>query len=67
MMVGMEKLTSYLEANGISQSEFAARIGVTPSVVSRYCSKGVTPDLQRAIVIERVTSGAVPVAAWVKE
>ncbi len=63
----MEKLASYLDENGLTQTAFAALINVTPSVVSRYLGGKLTPRLAQAIAIEKATSGAVPVAAWGQE
>lgn len=60
----MEKLASYLEANGETQSDFAARIGVDQSVVNKYLRQGVKPTIERALLIAKVTNNEVPVEAW---
>lgn len=62
----MEKLKSYRKARKLTQAGFAALIGVTPSVVSRYEAGLVSPDLPRAIIIEKATGGAIPAVAWEK-
>ncbi len=72
MMDGMKThasfaLAAYRAENDLSQAAFAAMIGVTSSIVSRYEAGIVKPDLDRAIAIEKATSGAVPVGAWGQE
>lgn len=61
----MEHLTTYLKANGLTQADFAARVGVTQGALSKICN-GRNPDLEVAIAIERETGGAIPVASWPK-
>lgn len=62
----MEKLEAYLAANGIRQSQFAERIGVTQATVSKLIAGSVAPSLALAVRIQRETFGAVPCDAWVR-
>lgn len=61
----MEKLTSYLKANGIPQTKFAGEIGITQSSLSKMCAGQIAPSLETAVKIDRATGGAVPVDSWV--
>jgi len=56
-------LSQYLIGHKITQSEFAAQIGVTQATVSRLCS-GKTPSLRLAAKIHDATAGAVPFETW---
>lgn len=60
----MEQLAKHLEQTGQSQADFARKIGVHTSVLSRYLNTGVRPSLDTALKIEQMTDGAVPVSAW---
>jgi len=52
------KLATYLRANGITQADFAPRIGITQGALSKLCNGGgASPET--AIAIERATDGAV--------
>jgi transcriptional regulator with XRE-family HTH domain len=62
----MTKLATYLAAEGISQRQFAGRLSIDQSVVSRIASGAIKPSLQTAIAIEAATGGAVPVGSWVE-
>ncbi|WP_420892181.1 helix-turn-helix transcriptional regulator [Paracoccus pantotrophus] len=66
----MSILSSYLAREGLTQREFATRIGVDQSIVSRLLKSGqpggTKPGLPLAIRIERETGGAVPAASWVE-
>jgi ribosome-binding protein aMBF1 (putative translation factor) len=63
----MKTLSDYLKDTGMTQSEFAAKIGADVSVVSRFSRAHARPGLDLAVKIEQVTGGAVPVEAWLKE
>ena len=55
------KLATYLRANGITQADFAPRIGITQGALSKLCNGGgASPET--AIAIERATDGAVRVS-----
>ncbi len=62
----MSKLTEYRKLRGLSQSKFAALVGVDQSVLSRVETGSIVPSLRLAIEIERETGGAVPVNSWVQ-
>ena len=63
----MNKLATYIKGAGISQREFADRVGVDYSIVSRLARDGMRPSLELAVRIERETKGAVPANSWVPE
>jgi len=63
----MNKLQHHLETNHIARREFADRIGVDQSVLSRFCRGLARPGLDKAVAIERATDGAVPASYWVDE
>jgi transcriptional regulator with XRE-family HTH domain len=60
----MEQLKAYLARERLTCTAFAERLGVHPSVVSRYCTGVLRPDLDRAFAIEDATRGKVKVSAW---
>ena len=62
----MGTLTDYLRDNNITQGAFAARAGLSQSLISRLCKGTVKPTVDRAALIERLTDGAVPMSAWVQ-
>lgn len=63
----MRSLATYLESTGISQNEFARRIGTSGAAVCRWVSGKRTPTAQWAFAIERATKGKVPMRAWAGE
>ena len=58
-------LAEYLREEGLSQREFASMAGVDPSIVSRLVRRQMTPRLDLAAKIERLTGGAVRAISWV--
>lgn len=58
-MIRPMKLTVWLLQTGTSRSEFARRIGVSPSSVTEYCSGRYTPRPAVAKRIIKATCGAV--------
>lgn len=61
------KLRQWLsEHKDVTQTEFAARIGVSAGYVSRLCDDkdGVTPSLQIAAKIQEATGGEVTMAEF---
>lgn len=64
---GATLLREYIEARRLTMHEFAERMGSTHASVSRWLSRDRIPGTAQAVEIERVTRGAVPVAAWVCE
>jgi DNA-binding transcriptional regulator YdaS (Cro superfamily) len=53
------KLAKYLERQGVTQSEFARTLGVTPGLVWQWLNKHRPIAPQKALLIEEKTSGAV--------
>lgn len=60
----MEKLTQFLAAKSLSQSEFARLLGVSQVSVHYFVTGKKRPSVLTAAAIERVTGGAVPASAW---
>ena len=52
------KLALYLKAKGITQAEFAPRVGITQGALSKICNDG-RASLETAVAIERETGGEV--------
>ena len=67
IIIGMNELSKYIDASGLTQEQFAEKIGADQSIVSRLYAGKIRPSLQRAFAIERATNGAVPVSSWVSE
>lgn len=63
-LFGMEKLHLYLESQGLSQRDFAAKLGWDRTILSRIMTGALVPTLERAAAIESATNGAVPMQAW---
>ena len=59
----MMTLTQYLDAEKLTQAEFARRLGLSQGTVSKLCA-GRRPSWELAINIERETAGKVPVSIW---
>lgn len=62
----MMTLASYLKIHGLTQAEFAERIGVRQSTISKLCSGAISVRMQTAAIIERATNGQVPMSSWVQ-
>lgn len=60
----MSILRDYLSSARVNRKDFADRIGVHQSVLSRFCSELARPGLDTAFAIERETEGQVPAAYW---
>lgn len=60
-------LATYMDRNKIDDASFAVLIGKDRSLVNRLRRGGVRPTLEVAAKIEAVTSGEVPMQAWVGE
>lgn len=56
-MCGFMVLERYLKRNGITQQEFAHRLGCSQSLVSQWISGAVALSGRWAVKIERVTEG----------
>lgn len=61
----MEKLRTYLSEQNLTSRAFAAQIDVDPSLVSRWLAGTTLPRPDRMWKIAQVTSGLVPMEAWV--
>lgn len=62
----MGTLSDYLRDKKITQGAFAARAGLSQSLISRLCKGAVKPTVDRAAQIERLTDGEVPMSSWVQ-
>ncbi len=58
------KLKEYLEKNGIKNSFFANKIGITHQLLLRYLNNFNRPSLETMFKIEEETGGKVPVRSW---
>lgn len=61
----MTHFKKYLRESNSLQSDFANKIGVKQSTVSRLSSGTTKPSLELAVIIERETGGAVPASSWI--
>jgi DNA-binding transcriptional regulator YdaS (Cro superfamily) len=57
-MLAIMKLAEYLIESGVTQAEFAGRVGVTQGRVSQWLS-GETITAERCVAIEAATNGHV--------
>lgn len=53
------ELSKWLKKTGMSQAEFARRLGATPMQMSLWVGKRREPSLSRAVQIEEETEGDV--------
>lgn len=58
-------LKEHITASGLSQSEWAGRLGISRNHLSSILSGVRLPSLTLAVRIERKTEGAIPAASWV--
>jgi 3,4-dihydroxy 2-butanone 4-phosphate synthase/GTP cyclohydrolase II len=58
-------LSDWLTREGITRSEFAARIGVSPPTITELCRGGQWLSRKTARAIEKVTGGEVTAADFV--
>lgn len=59
----MNKLAQHLSASGVTQADFASRVGVDQSTISRL-TRGGSPSWALAARIEKATGGVVLVSDW---
>lgn len=52
-------LTEYLKTHNIKRSHFAARIGVTPSMITEYCEGRMWPGREKMRAIAEQTDNKV--------
>ena len=53
-------IADYLASKGISQSEFARRVGVSPGLVWQWINNQTGITAEKAVAIERATDGELP-------
>lgn len=58
-------LQTYLKTAGLTQTEFAVRVGTTHATISRLITGASLPSLKMATRIERVSGGMVKANSWV--
>ena len=58
-------LQTYLETAGLTQAEFASRIGTTHATISRLIAGKFLPSLKLAVAIERASGDIVKANSWV--
>jgi len=66
-MVVMNARHVYLSERGITQRAFAKDLGVDPGTVSRMSRNEMTPSLDLAAKIERITNGHIKAVSWVEQ
>ena len=54
----MNKISKYLEKSGVTKSEFARRISVTPGMVFQLARGDLLPSEKLSVRIELATGGA---------
>lgn len=59
-------LARFLDKHGLSQVEFSRMVHCSPVMVSLWTSGKRKPGLAYALVIEKVTNGAIPAFTWVR-
>lgn len=58
------QLLEFLYENDISQTDFAQRIGISQSSISKYLTGNVTPSVIVALKIQDETGGEVTCRDW---
>jgi transcriptional regulator with XRE-family HTH domain len=58
------KLSSWLDAVGMTRYELAERLEIARGHVDKICNGERRPSLDLAVAIEGVTRGAVPATYW---
>ena len=53
------KLADWLAWKKVTRTDFAARIGVTPALITSYCNGSVWPGRLKMEAVRRETDGAV--------
>lgn len=60
----MSKLAEHLKDRGLTQAQFAERIGITQGALSKLCGEAPRLSLETAAAIERETQGHVQITDW---
>lgn len=63
-MTNAQALAGWIKANGYSKKSFADMIGVARNTVSLYCLGKSKPSAPKALLIQRLTAGAVDKDTW---
>ena len=63
----MTYLQTYADAFNGKQGDLAETFGISRAYLSLLLAGKKRPSLELAVRIERMTSGAVPVASWIPE
>jgi DNA-binding transcriptional regulator YiaG len=58
------KLARFIKDMGLKKKQFATRIGVSDSHLSRWLRGHVVPHRQTRVMIEIITQGEVPADGW---
>ncbi|WP_299734696.1 helix-turn-helix transcriptional regulator [uncultured Roseobacter sp.] len=64
-MCGPRLLGQYLSETDARQEDFAPRVGLSQSAISRLMTGRTKVSLELAFEIEKITKGAVPAKSWV--
>ena len=60
-------LAEYLSKRRMTQTEFAALVGINSANISKLCNKRFMPSLNLAARIEVATEGEVKVSSWITQ
>lgn len=63
---GENKLSKWIDASGLTRDEVAGELGVNRTYLDMLCRGARRPGLRLALEIERITSGALPAAEWLR-
>lgn len=63
----MSIFASFLKRSGLSHRDFAKKVQVDPSIISRLTTGKMTPSLKLAAKIERTTQGEIRATSWINE
>lgn len=65
-VTGSKLLRKYLDDTGQSQIDLARATKLDQGMISRWVNGERGPGLVNALLLERLTSGAVPASSWAK-
>ena len=66
-LTAMSSFVSFLKCSGLSHRDFAKKVQVDPSIISRLTTGKMTPSLKLAAKIERITQGEIRATSWINE
>jgi len=66
-LAAMSSFASFLKRSGLSHRDFAKKVQVDPSIISRLSTGKMTPSLKLAARIERTTQGEIGATSWIKD